>query len=129
MAENYIPDEIARFVLDKIDSIAELEALLLLRNEPREKWTIDLLAKRLYITPKQTSEVVARLCASGLATVNGIHPPEYRYVPSSRELAQSVDRLAKLYAKHLVPITNLIHSKPKTRVQEFADAFIFRKDK
>jgi hypothetical protein len=30
-----------------------------------------------------------------------------------------VDALAVIYAKHLVPITNLIHSKPKNRVQDW----------
>lgn len=42
---------------------------------------------------------------------------------------QMVDFLAVIYAKHLGPITNLIHTKPKNRVQEFADAFRLRKDK
>ena len=40
-----------------------------------------------------------------------------------------LERLAEIYAKHLVPVTNLIHSKPKPRIQEFADAFRLRKDK
>jgi len=39
-----------------------------------------------------------------------------------------LERTAEAYAKHLVPVTNLIHSKPKPRIQEFADAFRFRKD-
>jgi hypothetical protein len=38
------------------------------------------------------------------------------------------DLLADVYARYLVPVTNLIHAKPKSRVQEFADAFKLRKD-
>jgi hypothetical protein len=36
-----------------------------------------------------------------------------------------VDRLADAYARHLIPITNLIHDKQR-RIREFADAFRIR---
>ena len=39
-----------------------------------------------------------------------------------------VERVAVLYRQCLIPITNLIHSKAKSRMQEFADAFKIRKD-
>jgi hypothetical protein len=39
-----------------------------------------------------------------------------------------IDRLAESYAKQLIPITNLIHGKPR-RIRQFADAFKFRKDR
>lgn len=47
----------------------------------------------------------------------------YRYHVGSPELGQTVDRVAVLYSMYLIPVTNLIHAKPRTRVQEFADAF------
>src|SRR3970040_1124007 len=49
MAEPLIPDEVARFVLDKIDSVAQLEALLLLRNNRETDWSVGALAARLYL--------------------------------------------------------------------------------
>jgi hypothetical protein len=39
-----------------------------------------------------------------------------------------IARLADVYARHLIPVTNLIHSKPR-RIREFADAFKLRKDR
>jgi hypothetical protein len=39
-----------------------------------------------------------------------------------------VNQVAACYAKYLIPVTNLIHTKPRTRVQEFADAFKLRKE-
>jgi hypothetical protein len=35
----YIPDEVQGFILSNIDSIVQLEALLLLRNHRQQKWT------------------------------------------------------------------------------------------
>jgi hypothetical protein len=123
-----IPDDVAQFILDKIDSIAQLEALLLLRRDAEEKWSAAKLAQRLYTSETQTTEALERLCAAGLAVAAEGASLVYSYQPVSAELGELVDRMAHVYSKHLVPVTNLIHSKTKTRVQEFADAFRIRKD-
>jgi|SRR5918992_1460180 hypothetical protein len=128
MISEFIPVDIAQFILDKINSVAQLEALLLLRNSPGKTWTIQALAGRLYIDEKQTAELLASVCALGFATTVADEPLQYQYQPNSTEIREMVDRVAEIYSKHLLPVTNLIHSKPKARVQEFADAFKFRKD-
>ncbi len=128
MNGQYIPDSIAQFIIEKIHSVAQLEALLLLRS-PEERWTVQALARRLYITEEETAELLSYLCAQGFAAPVEGAPPEYHYQPSSAELREMLDQVAEIYSKHLLPVTNLIHSKPKARIQEFADAFKFRKDR
>lgn len=127
MTEDLIPSDVKHFILKSIDSIAQLEALLLLRANPQEKWDIPAVAKRLYISEQETAPLLSHLCGQGLLAT-GQDAGEYIYQPASADLAQVVDRLAEIYAKHLVPVTNLVHSKPRTRMQEFADAFRLRKD-
>jgi len=120
-----IPDDLRDFVLRHFDSIAQLEALLLLRANPREEWDVARTTARLYTTPREVTAALTRLCEDGfLACANGI----YRYQCRDPELQQQVDRLAATYAKHLIPVTNLIHSKLR-RIKQFADAFKFRKDR
>ncbi|HWO43668.1 MAG TPA: hypothetical protein VNO43_17910 [Candidatus Eisenbacteria bacterium] len=126
---NIIPEEVARFILHHIDSVAQMEAILLLRSNPVKEWSVEELAKRLYISEEQTEGVVSSLCARGIFVAILTGPPRYRYEPASKELDEMIERVAEVYSKHLVPVTNLIHSKPATRVQEFADAFKLRKDK
>lgn len=128
MSETPIPDDVKQFILENIDSIAQLEALLLLRSSPSEEWSAQVVAKRLYVSEQETSLLLSRLNASGLIAINSGKPSLYRYHPASDDLALIVDRLAETYSKHLVPVTNLVHSKPRTRIQEFADAFKLRKD-
>jgi hypothetical protein len=127
MSSELIPADIAQFITEKIDSVAFLEALLLLRSNPEHGWSIESLSRRLYIDEKQTAELLTRLGAYKFVAVTG-KPPLYQYDPGSTELRQMVDRLAGLYSKQLVPVTGLIHSQSKMRVREFADAFKFRKD-
>ncbi|MGH7854081.1 MAG: hypothetical protein ACREP3_11615 [Candidatus Binatia bacterium] len=129
MTEHLIPEDVRRFVLDKIESVAHLEALLLFRGNQEKEWSIEALAARLYVSEEQTIELLTGLQAQGFVAAKAEKPSLYRYQPVSAELHRMLERLAEIYAKHLVPVTNLIHSKPKPRIQEFADAFRFRKDK
>jgi len=57
MADDVIPDEVKQFILNNIDSIAQLEALLLLRNNAEHDWTVDTVAKRLYISEQETCKI------------------------------------------------------------------------
>ena len=124
MAEDLIPEDVSDFVINHIDSIAHLEALLLLRGNPDESWTADNTARRLYISERETANVLSRLCSLGFLMVED---EVFRYACKDPELENMVGRLETLYARHLIPVTNLIHTKP-SRIREFADAFKLRKD-
>ena len=128
MSPDVLSAEIAQFILERIDSVAEMEALLLLRGNPDQEWDVAAVARRLYVDEKQARAALSRLAEQNLLVPEPGEPSQYRYEPGSAELKTLVDRLAEVYSKHLVPVTNLIHSKPKTRVQEFADAFKFGKE-
>jgi hypothetical protein len=125
MADEIIPDDLQDFILRYIDSIGQLEALLLLRAHADQAWDVNRAAARLYAGEAETAEFLARLCADGLLCCNdGL----FRYVCQSPDQQGMVDRLAEAYARHLIPVTNLVHTKPR-RIREFADAFRFRKDR
>lgn len=128
MVSSVIPDEIARFLAERIDSVAELEGLLLLRKDPELKWDVRALAGRLYITESETEELLSRLLENGLVAAEAREPVLYSYAPVSSDLSALVDRVIELYSRHLVPVAKFIHSKSRPRVQGFADAFKLRKD-
>jgi predicted DNA-binding transcriptional regulator len=128
MDEKFIPDDVAQFVIDKLDSVAEFEALMLLRKHPNINWTPREIAHRLYISEQEGFDVLVGLSTKGLALYKASGTGWYEYQPGTPEVGRLVDRLCVIYAKQIVPITNLIHSKSKKRVQEFADAFKLRKD-
>jgi hypothetical protein len=125
MADDPIPADLRDFILRYIDSIAHLEALLLLRASLETSWEVAAVAARLYSSTEQAGEVLAQLCDEHLLVCeDGI----YRYAGQPPEHLAMIDRLAESYAKQLIPITNMIHSKPR-RIRQFADAFKFRKDR
>ena len=124
MGDELIPADVREFIIDHIDSIAQLEALLLLVHK-NERCTAANVAAQLYIDENQAKAILAGLCNAGLA---GCTDEIYWFnsePPGQREL---VERLAALYSSHLIPVTNLVHSKP-AGVRAFAAAFRLRKDR
>ena len=125
MSEDPVPKHLRDFVARYIDSVAQLEALLLLRANPAEGWSGDALAKRIYIDSKEALEILERLCRDGLATRTD---DIFQYDGLSSEHAKLVDELADAYRRQLIPITRLIHGKPR-QIRAFADAFKFTKER
>lgn len=124
MADQYVPDRIRDFILKHIDSVAQIEALLLVRSNPQERWNVSQIAARLYTSETEVAEALDRLCAAGLLALDN---DIYRFEGISPESAALIQELLALYARHLIPVTNIIHAKPR-RIRSFADAFRFRKD-
>jgi hypothetical protein len=125
MADELIPLDVREFVLAHIESIAHLEALLLLMSKPEKQWTVASVAGQLYISDEQAKPVLDQLCGDDLVLCrDGI----YRFNPAPPGQRGIVERLATLYRRHLVPVTKLVHSKP-SGVRAFAAAFKLRKDR
>ena len=124
MADQLLPADLRAFLTTHIDSIAQLEALLLVHASPDAVWDAQSMSKRLYISEQEARETLEHLARYGLIAPE---PNGYRYAPQSDQLATTTDLLADQYKRHLIPITNLIHAKPR-RIRQFADAFKMKKD-
>jgi hypothetical protein len=129
MGKPSIPEDLRRFVLTSIPSVPFLEALLLMRADPDQAWRRDTLARRLYVREKTAEDLLADLCTARIAEPWPAPDADaYRYAPADEGLRDRIDRLADLYATHLVEVTHLIHSSLDRKAQQFADAFKWRKD-
>jgi hypothetical protein len=121
-----VPEQARRLVLDSIDSVAELEALLLLRDTYGERWSVEAASARLYVNHGVAAEALDALARRGFLEES---PEGFVYRPRSPELADDVTALADAYSTSLIAVTHLIHSKPSSSVQDFARAFRFRKER
>ncbi len=125
MADDLIPLEVREFIQTYIESIADLEALLLLARTSGTKWTAASVAKQLYVEEALAAEVLERLCAGRLTQCED---GNFWFNDGPGGQRAIVERLADLYSSHLIPVTNLVHSKP-SGARAFAAAFKFRKDR
>jgi hypothetical protein len=83
------------------------------------------LSARLYVDSTAGARALAALTRRGFLDED---EERFRYDPASPTLASEVDALAAAYSRSLIEVTQLIHSKPSSSVQDFARAFRLRKD-
>jgi hypothetical protein len=120
-----IPEEVHRFILQCIDSVEQLEVLLLLHGSPAVTWSPEAVATNLYSNPDSIGRRLAGLCGKGLLAVT--EASSYRYQPRTPELDATVLRLADTYRQRRVAVITVIASKPMENVRAFSDAFRLRK--
>lgn len=121
--------DVYEFVLENIDSVPHLEALILLWNSRPVGWTSEELASRLYVPMKQVDELLRDLVRMQLIAESQTDPPKYSYLAKSEEQNELLYSLDAAYRKDLVRISTMIHSKTSSGVREFARAFRLRQEK
>lgn len=108
MTSDILQQDLRDFILANIDSITHLEALLLLRQKPKEYWDAAKAAQRLYTSEADAKRILERLQGDGfLEVADGL----FRYGCVTAEQELMIAHLAKEYSRNLIPITNMIHSK------------------
>ena len=92
MTEEGVPAEVREFLLACIDSVAELEALLLLRENPGQDWDATTLARRLYVTDTEGAKILDHLVQCSLAerTAGSSCPASFAPCSPARALASPV---------------------------------------
>lgn len=120
--EQPLPDAVRQFVLANIPTIPHMETLLLLWREGDRDWTAEDIARRVFIAPDHAREVADGLCRIELLGCSG-EPVRYRCRRDPPQLAALLGQVDKAYARHLRPITELIHANHDRKAARFARAF------
>lgn len=128
MSGEPISTEVKAFIARQIRSIVELECLLLLHRDAARDWSASELGKELRIDEKWAIQELADLTKRGLTASSEAAPTRFHYAPVTNALREVVDALAAHYAERRVSIIELIYLKPSDPLQNFADAFRFRKE-
>jgi hypothetical protein len=118
-----VPDDVKAFLARYVDSVEQLEILLLLHQHPDMEWTPEATATRLYGNPESAARRLARLRDDRLLTRRSHPAASYRYDPASAELAGAVARLAETYRERRVAVITLLASRPMDNVRAFSEAF------
>jgi hypothetical protein len=127
-AEGAIPEAVRRLLAERIDSIAQLELLLLLHRSAPEPWDAQRVAAELRLEPAWAEGELAELCRRGLCAEASADAPSYRFHPASSELEKAVATLAACYGDRRVTIIGLIYGRPNDPIRQFADAFRIRRE-
>jgi hypothetical protein len=127
--ESEITQDVRTLILERIDSVVQLEILLLLHGAPDRARSAQEIAQELRIDASWAAGQLGDLAGRGLAAPASEGGELFRYAPASPELDHAVSALSREYNERRVRVISLIFSKPVDKLRSFADAFRFRKDK
>jgi hypothetical protein len=126
-----LPADVLRFIRERIDSVPDLEALLLLWESGGKRWSDAEIASRVYVPGDTARGVLERLAQQRFilaeAPVDPASGTLYVYDPAWDTLGL-MPRVAETYRRQLVRVAKVIHAKASPSVREFARAFQLKKD-
>lgn len=131
MNEKTLPPEMDpyEFILEYINSVPHLEALVLLWNSRPAGWIQDELASRLYVSQQNVADILYDLLRVGLIAKSDETPVRYRYLAASEDQDHLMTQVDAVYRRDLVRISTMIHSKASPAIRDFARAFRFKKER
>jgi len=120
--------EVSQFLLERIDSVPHLEALLLLWNSRPKLWQADELARRLYVDGEVALRLLQDLARQQLIDSDAGSPERYCYRDDPADRSRLIRMVDETYRREVVRVSTLIHSKPSSPLRDFARAFRFTRE-
>jgi hypothetical protein len=126
MAEDRAAPDVEQFVIEYIDSVPHLEALLLLwRSRPR-LWTTEELAKSLYLQSHRAESIAQDLTRVGFVTATA---DKYQYASDAGEKDRVIGAVDHAYRRETVRLSTLLHARGSRALRDFAQSFQLKKKK
>lgn len=127
MAEN-LPEDILHFLNTRIDSIEQLQVLLLLHSNPQRTWTIAEISYEIRSVEtsiaKRLNDLYERKVLVKMNETDDLHT----FSPFSSDISTLIQSLAEENRRRPYRIIEAIYSRPAKSILEFAAAFKLRGD-
>lgn len=120
--------QVDQFILQHIDSVPHLEALLLLFNSRPKEWSADEIAKLLFVRNDSARKILENLLQRKLIAMHTARPGAFFCNPDDDMQTKLLENVDAIYRKEVVRISSIIHSKGSAGVRDFARAFRIKRD-
>lgn len=119
-----LPEELKLFIARHVETVGQLEVLLLLYRDADRAWQLPELTRELRGNRDSIARWLGMWRAHGLVLVEDGH---FRYQASSPELHRCAGDLAKAYLTSPEAVIEHIYHRPNPQLQDFVRAFEIRK--
>jgi hypothetical protein len=128
--EEEIRLQVDQFILDEIDSVPHLEALLLVWSRRPKRWSTEEMARELYVQPERAAKILQDLVNRSLITADQeADTAFFFYQTKSSDGDELFEALDRIYRAEVVRVSTMIHAKASPAVRDFARAFRFKKER
>ncbi len=129
MSVEDIQNPVLSFIREHIESVEQLEILLLLYHRKDRSWTPEEIAKELRSSAHSARKRLGDFEAKGFVRKIETLSHSFQYNSHDSAIDAQIQALAEAYQVRRMTIIDIIFSKPLDKIQVFADAFKFREDK
>jgi hypothetical protein len=121
--------DVERFIAGNIDSVGQLEVLLLIRSDPERYWSATEVSRALRSGRTWAEVQLEYLRVEGLLGAGEINDPRCRYDPARPELEPVITRVSEAFESQRAEVIRLVFSqRPSERLRTFSEAFRLRKE-
>lgn len=124
-----IPEDIRRLIVEGIDSVEQLQVLLLMHEQPSRAWLVKDFTAELRSSDCSIQKRLVDLYSRKILRRDLGDEDPHTYVPFSPELEPVIQKLAEFYKQRPNRVIDLIYSQPHEALRAFADAFKIKKDR
>lgn len=129
MKRDDLPQDIRQFLDACIDSIEQLQVLLLLNSNPDRSWSTTEIATELRSVDTAIEKRMADLYQRNILERKVELHDRHQFTPSSDRMRELVQGLAHQNQVRPYQVIDAIYSGPSKSIRDFADAFKVRGDK
>jgi hypothetical protein len=119
VTESGLPPDVQNFLRQHVDSVEQLEILLLLARTSSRGWTVEEIVTELRVNAGSVQKRLTDMERRGLVAKDG---NLYRFLDQS-PYAPVVRQVGDTYRERRVAVIGFIFSKPSNSIQALADAF------
>ena len=128
MSEKVFSDQLDRFIAAEINSLEQLEILLLLSGNPHKWWTAAGVYEVIKSSVQSVQDRLNEMVDRGILRKETDSEVRFQFGPTNDAVWNITSELRDAYKERSVKVVQAIYSKPPDAVQEFARAFRVRKE-
>jgi hypothetical protein len=128
MADDALPAEVRGFLGRYIESVEQLEILLLVASNPSRAWNVQEVYGVIRSSEGSVAHRLASFAREGLLQAGDSQPPTYSLAAVSGDLHAAISKTAEVYQTRRVRVIEAIFKSELDPIQGFANAFKLRKD-
>ncbi|MES2803848.1 MAG: hypothetical protein V4654_15250 [Bdellovibrionota bacterium] len=128
MKRDDLPIDVRYFLETSIDSIEQLQVLILLQTHPNKIWTTNEIAIELRSVDTSIQKRLHDLYRRNILLVSD-KENEHKFLPSSTSMRALIEILAGENQLRPYQVIDAIYASPDKSILDFANAFKMRGDK
>ena len=123
-----ISPRIVAFITDYIDSLEQLEVLVLVMESPSKWWDPVSIGAALGIDQGAARSALERLASRNVLEIAVTGDVRYRFQPGNQELCRVVEEFAAAWRSHRLAVIQLVSRQASPGIRNFAKAFRITRD-